>query len=289
MVFPEPVSPATTTTWWSRIAAAMSSRRADTGRSAGKWMRTAPPLSPARVTPVQRVAPRDVSAGGRRGRRRRGGAGPLAVGLQRSVRPARLHALVPLALAGTVGVVEVPLLALSGDPGRTAAGPAACPVRPASGRTRVRGAGPGGRRRWRWRLPRARRGAPRPARRRSPRAATRNGRATTLRFGRVPPAGGCVRRQHRVLAVRSRVLATWLRLDRRSLASPRVVLGHAPWCATFLCLSCDCTDSILQGIRPLDTPYRRVLVPWSIENLPFTGNTQRPHGLVTHSAATVGA
>ena len=27
VVFPEPVSPATTTTWWSRMAAAMSSRR----------------------------------------------------------------------------------------------------------------------------------------------------------------------------------------------------------------------------------------------------------------------
>lgn len=30
-----PVSPATITTWWSRIAAAMSSRRALTGRSGG--------------------------------------------------------------------------------------------------------------------------------------------------------------------------------------------------------------------------------------------------------------
>ena len=35
VVFPEPVSPATITTWWSRIAAAMSSRRAVTGRAAG--------------------------------------------------------------------------------------------------------------------------------------------------------------------------------------------------------------------------------------------------------------
>ena len=35
VVLPEPVSPATTTTWWSRIAAAMSSRRAAIGRSFG--------------------------------------------------------------------------------------------------------------------------------------------------------------------------------------------------------------------------------------------------------------
>ena len=35
VVFPEPVSPATMTTWWSRMAAAMSSRRAETGSSAG--------------------------------------------------------------------------------------------------------------------------------------------------------------------------------------------------------------------------------------------------------------
>ena len=35
VVFPEPVSPATITTWWSRIAAAMSSRRALTGSAAG--------------------------------------------------------------------------------------------------------------------------------------------------------------------------------------------------------------------------------------------------------------
>ena len=49
VVFPDPVSPATITTWWSRIASAMSSRRAETGRSGGKWMRTAPPFSlPAR-------------------------------------------------------------------------------------------------------------------------------------------------------------------------------------------------------------------------------------------------
>ena len=33
VVFPEPVSPDTITTWWSRIASAISSRRADTGRS----------------------------------------------------------------------------------------------------------------------------------------------------------------------------------------------------------------------------------------------------------------
>ena len=35
VVLPEPVSPATTTTWWSRIAAAMSSRRWLTGSSSG--------------------------------------------------------------------------------------------------------------------------------------------------------------------------------------------------------------------------------------------------------------
>ena len=35
VVLPDPVSPATTTTWWSRIAAAMSSRRSMTGRSSG--------------------------------------------------------------------------------------------------------------------------------------------------------------------------------------------------------------------------------------------------------------
>ena len=35
VVFPDPVSPATITTWWSRIAAAMSSRRWLTGSSGG--------------------------------------------------------------------------------------------------------------------------------------------------------------------------------------------------------------------------------------------------------------
>ncbi len=35
VVLPDPVSPATITTWWSRIAAAMSSRRWLTGSSAG--------------------------------------------------------------------------------------------------------------------------------------------------------------------------------------------------------------------------------------------------------------
>src|SRR5215210_5655655 len=35
VVLPEPVSPATTTTWWSRIAAIRSSRRALTGSSDG--------------------------------------------------------------------------------------------------------------------------------------------------------------------------------------------------------------------------------------------------------------
>ena len=35
VVLPEPVSPATTTTWWSRMAATISSRRAVIGRSAG--------------------------------------------------------------------------------------------------------------------------------------------------------------------------------------------------------------------------------------------------------------
>src|SRR5437763_1157659 len=34
VVLPEPVSPATTTVWWSLIAASKSSRRADTGSSA---------------------------------------------------------------------------------------------------------------------------------------------------------------------------------------------------------------------------------------------------------------
>src|SRR4051794_13075556 len=33
VVFPDPVSPATITTWWSRMAAAISSRRSATGRS----------------------------------------------------------------------------------------------------------------------------------------------------------------------------------------------------------------------------------------------------------------
>ena len=33
VVLPDPVSPETMTTWWSRIAAAMSWRLADTGRS----------------------------------------------------------------------------------------------------------------------------------------------------------------------------------------------------------------------------------------------------------------
>jgi hypothetical protein len=35
VVFPEPVSPATMTTWWSRMAAAISSLRWLTGRSGG--------------------------------------------------------------------------------------------------------------------------------------------------------------------------------------------------------------------------------------------------------------
>ncbi len=35
VVLPEPVSPATTTTWWSRMAAAISSRRSLTGSSGG--------------------------------------------------------------------------------------------------------------------------------------------------------------------------------------------------------------------------------------------------------------
>jgi hypothetical protein len=35
VVFPEPVAPATMTTWWSAIAAAMSSRRPETGSSSG--------------------------------------------------------------------------------------------------------------------------------------------------------------------------------------------------------------------------------------------------------------
>ncbi len=35
VVLPEPVSPAMTTTWWSRMASAMSSRRCETGSSSG--------------------------------------------------------------------------------------------------------------------------------------------------------------------------------------------------------------------------------------------------------------
>jgi hypothetical protein len=35
VVFPEPVSPATMTTWWSRIAAEISARRAETGSCSG--------------------------------------------------------------------------------------------------------------------------------------------------------------------------------------------------------------------------------------------------------------
>ncbi len=35
VVFPDPVAPATITTWWSRIAAAMSSERAETGSCGG--------------------------------------------------------------------------------------------------------------------------------------------------------------------------------------------------------------------------------------------------------------
>ncbi len=35
VVLPDPVAPATTTTWWSRIAAAISSRAALTGSSGG--------------------------------------------------------------------------------------------------------------------------------------------------------------------------------------------------------------------------------------------------------------
>src|SRR5688500_7333413 len=35
VLLPDPVSPATTTTWWSRMAARMSSRRSVIGRSAG--------------------------------------------------------------------------------------------------------------------------------------------------------------------------------------------------------------------------------------------------------------
>ncbi len=35
VVLPEPVSPATITTWWSRMAAAISSRRCETGSASG--------------------------------------------------------------------------------------------------------------------------------------------------------------------------------------------------------------------------------------------------------------
>ena len=35
VVFPDPVSPETITTWWSRMAAAISARRAETGSSSG--------------------------------------------------------------------------------------------------------------------------------------------------------------------------------------------------------------------------------------------------------------
>ena len=39
VVLPEPVSPATTTTWFSRMADMMSPRRAETGRLSGYTMR----------------------------------------------------------------------------------------------------------------------------------------------------------------------------------------------------------------------------------------------------------
>ena len=35
VVLPEPVSPETMTTWWSRMASAISARRAETGNSSG--------------------------------------------------------------------------------------------------------------------------------------------------------------------------------------------------------------------------------------------------------------
>ncbi|WP_382325121.1 hypothetical protein ACFJI0_11880 [Hydrogenophaga sp. UC242_53] len=38
VVLPEPVSPQTMTTWWSRIAASISWRRAETGRLSGNSM-----------------------------------------------------------------------------------------------------------------------------------------------------------------------------------------------------------------------------------------------------------
>src|SRR6187402_1401065 len=38
VVLPEPVSPQTMTTWWAAIAAAISSRRSETGRDSGKVM-----------------------------------------------------------------------------------------------------------------------------------------------------------------------------------------------------------------------------------------------------------
>jgi len=38
VVLPDPVSPETITTWWSRMAAAISARRAETGSSSGYVM-----------------------------------------------------------------------------------------------------------------------------------------------------------------------------------------------------------------------------------------------------------
>ncbi len=65
VVFPDPVSPATITTWWSRIAAAMSSRRCETGSSGGKVMCTAPPFSPVRETHVAQGPSRRSGPAGR--------------------------------------------------------------------------------------------------------------------------------------------------------------------------------------------------------------------------------
>ena len=60
MVFPEPVSPATITTWWSRIAAAMSSRRWETGSSGGKWSCTGQECVRSQI--VGGIAPSRASA-----------------------------------------------------------------------------------------------------------------------------------------------------------------------------------------------------------------------------------
>src|SRR3954453_14448750 len=120
VVLPDPVSPATTTTWWSRIASEMSSRRAETGSSGGKWMRTAPPFSPAPAglaKPIQRLG-----RGGRLGRGRcvrRRAARTVAPELT-GVAPAR-HRVV--ATAAARAVAPLPPLATWRTTGSTAVEP----------------------------------------------------------------------------------------------------------------------------------------------------------------------